>query len=166
MVQPSGVSAQAIGLGGLAGKRERKLPLAGIAGALLTAFCISIYTAIDGAAVKQASPVPYAMALFVLIPIIITPLVLYRHGWPQAAQDFRGNWKRYALMSSLGVLAYALALLAYHLAPVGYAGSIREMSVVFGALAGWQLLGEKLGPWRVVGSMVVFAGIVIIALFG
>ena len=69
-------------------------------------------------------------------------------------------------MALLGVLAYALALRAYHSAPVGYAGAIREMSVVMGALAGWRLLGEGFGPLRVAGSIVVFAGILMIAALG
>jgi drug/metabolite transporter (DMT)-like permease len=35
-----------------------------------------------------------------------------------------------------------------------------------GAYAGWQFLGEKLGGRRVVGAIVIFAGILVVALFG
>jgi drug/metabolite transporter (DMT)-like permease len=35
-----------------------------------------------------------------------------------------------------------------------------------GAFAGWQFLGEKMGWRRVAGATVIFAGIVVIALFG
>jgi drug/metabolite transporter (DMT)-like permease len=35
-----------------------------------------------------------------------------------------------------------------------------------GALAGWRLLGERFGGWRVVGALVLFAGILMIAVFG
>jgi drug/metabolite transporter (DMT)-like permease len=55
---------------------------------------------------------------------------------------------------------------AYSLAPLSYAGAVREVSVVFGAFAGWQFLGEKMGGMRLVGAAVIFAGILIIALYG
>jgi drug/metabolite transporter (DMT)-like permease len=37
---------------------------------------------------------------------------------------------------------------------------------VFGAIAGWWLLKERMGGIRVLGAMVIFAGIVAIAMFG
>jgi len=40
------------------------------------------------------------------------------------------------------------------------------VSVVFGAFAGWWLLKEKMGAMRVLGAIVIFAGILIIAIFG
>jgi drug/metabolite transporter (DMT)-like permease len=155
-----------IGLGGLMRDPNRSPHWPGVAVALLTALCISIYTVIDGAAVKHADPTPYVLALFILIPALVTPLVIRRYGWPRLAGEFRVEWRRFLIMSVLGTLAYALALQAYHIAPVGYAGAIREMSVVMGAFAGWRLLGEDFGPLRLAGSAVVFAGILIIALRG
>jgi drug/metabolite transporter (DMT)-like permease len=69
-------------------------------------------------------------------------------------------------MGLLGVSAYLLAVLAYSIAPLSYAGAVREVSVVFGALAGWWFLKEKMGGVRLLGAIVIFAGIVIIAMFG
>jgi drug/metabolite transporter (DMT)-like permease len=43
---------------------------------------------------------------------------------------------------------------------------VREFSVVLGALAGWRFLGERMGGWRVLGAIVIFAGILVIAVFG
>ena len=161
-------------VGGLRGGRARKTRLAGEAPArsagmlmaLLTAVFISIYTAIDGTAVKQVDPLKYALALFALIPLLVTPLVMRRYGWTRLSAEVKAYWPRMAGMVLLGVVAYGLALQAYHIAPVGYAGAIREMSVVMGAFAGWRLLGEDFGPLRVAGAVVVFGGIVTIAVWG
>ncbi|MCK7481620.1 MAG: EamA family transporter [Candidatus Moduliflexus flocculans] len=49
---------------------------------------------------------------------------------------------------------------------VSCSGAIREMSVVIGAFLGWQFLGETMGGMRVLGSIVIFAGILTIAIFG
>jgi drug/metabolite transporter (DMT)-like permease len=73
---------------------------------------------------------------------------------------------RLPFISTLGIAAYLLALAAYQVAPLSYAGAIREVSVVMGAIAGWRLLGEKMGPLRLAGAGVVFVGIVLIALRG
>jgi len=70
------------------------------------------------------------------------------------------------LAGVLGVLAYLMAVFSYSIAPLSYAGSIREVSVVFGALAGWWFLKERLGAVRMLGAVIIFIGIVIIARFG
>ena len=49
---------------------------------------------------------------------------------------------------------------------VSYSGAIREMSVVIGAFLGWQFLGESMGGMRVLGSIIIFSGILTIAIFG
>jgi drug/metabolite transporter (DMT)-like permease len=38
--------------------------------------------------------------------------------------------------------------------------------VVFGAFAGWWFLKEKMGGVRLLGAIVIFAGILVIAIFG
>ncbi len=140
--------------------------LRGVLSALLVALCISIYTALDGFAVKQAAPIPYALSLFTLIPIVVTPPTLIKYGWPSLKKAGLLNWKKFAGISILGILAYGLTLLAYSIAPVGYGGAIREMSVVFGALAGWKFLNEPLGSWRLAGALFIFSGIFLIAIIG
>jgi len=69
-------------------------------------------------------------------------------------------------MGILGVSAYLLAVLAYSIAPLSYSGAVREVSVVFGAFAGWWFLKEKMGAMRIVGAAVIFVGILVIARFG
>jgi drug/metabolite transporter (DMT)-like permease len=64
------------------------------------------------------------------------------------------------------VIAYLLTLVAYTFAPLSYSGAIREVSVVIGAFLGWQFLEEQMGRTRLLGSLVIFAGILIIAIFG
>ena len=78
------------------------------------------------------------------------------------------NKKRgYLLLGGvLGLVAYMLALFAYTFAPLSYSGAIREVSAVIGAFLGWRFLKEEMGGVRVVGSAIVFAGVMVIAVFG
>jgi len=59
-----------------------------------------------------------------------------------------------------------MALFAYTFAPLSYSGAIREVSAVIGAFLGWRFLKEELGGVRVVGAVIVFAGVMVIAIFG
>jgi drug/metabolite transporter (DMT)-like permease len=138
----------------------------GIRPALLLALCISIYTVIDGAAVKLTTPFAYAALIYFVSAAYMTPYIVRRHGWPKLRDEFRAHGARLVLIGALIVTAYLLALWAYRISTVGYAGAIREVGVVMAALAGWRLLGEPFGRWRVTGAVVIFAGIVVIALFG
>jgi drug/metabolite transporter (DMT)-like permease len=56
--------------------------------------------------------------------------------------------------------------LAYSIAPLSYSGAVREVSVVFGAFAGWWFLKEQMGGMRIFGAAIIFVGILVIAWFG
>lgn len=140
--------------------------LKGIWPALLLAVIISIYSVIDGAAVQLTDPLPYAALIYLVSSVYMMPYIFRRHGWPALKREFLAYPWRLILIGALIVAGYMLALWAYRLSAVSYVGAIREMNVVVGALAGWQLLGEKFGPVRVAGAVVIFAGILVIAIFG
>jgi len=134
--------------------------------ALGVACCISIYTAIDGAAVHQVSPLPYTVLVIALPTVFITPVVVKRYGTDAILEEWRVNWIRIVLVGLFTLLAYILALKAYSITRVSYAGSVREISVVFAAFVGWRWLGENFGVIRLVGSIFIFVGILVIAFIG
>jgi len=137
-----------------------------IALALGVACCISIYTAIDGAAVHHVSPLPYTVLVIALAALFITPAVVKRYGNDAITDEWRANWLRITLVGLFTLLAYMLALKAYTIARVSYAGAVREISVVFAAFVGWRWLGESFGAIRMLGAMFIFIGILVIALMG
>jgi drug/metabolite transporter (DMT)-like permease len=148
-------------------QNRRNLPnIKGIAAALTTALLISTYTFVDGVAVKRGPPLPYGLLMFSLVPLWLTPFVLRRYGLSQVISEWKVQPLRLLIAGFFGVLAYLVALYAYSIAPISYSGAIREVSVVLGALAGWYFLGEKMGPVRVIGATIIFAGILVIALLG
>ena len=157
-----------IGLSTLLQSHVGHLHVKGIAIALFIALLISIYTTIDGAAVRQgaAYALPYVMTMFALVPLPIGPFILRQYGWPRLKEVWNQQKVLLSVTGLLGVLAYLLAVLAFAIAPLSYSGAVREVSVVFGAFAGWWLLKEKMGGMRVLGAIVIFVGIVAIAMFG
>jgi len=155
-----------IGISTLAKSRPTRLHFKGVAVAIFLALLISIYSAIDGAAVKNGYATAYVMTMFTLVPLPITPFIVRQYGWPRLWNELKEQPFRLPLTGLLGIIAYLLAVWAYSIAPLSYAGAIREVSVVFGALAGWWFLNEKMGIMRVLGAIVIFAGILVIATFG
>ncbi len=121
-------------------RKTTKLSTSGIVLALGVACCISIYSAIDGAAVHIVPPLPYTVLVISLASII--------------------------LVGILSFVSYMLVLASYTIAPVSYAGAVREISIVFAAFMGWRWLREDLGLLRVVGASIIFVGILIIAIGG
>jgi drug/metabolite transporter (DMT)-like permease len=134
--------------------------------ALATACCVSIYSAIDGAAVRQVAPAPYTVLVVGLSGVLITPLILVRYGPKIIFAEIRASWWRILLAGILSLLTYMLVLLAFSFSSVSYGGAIREISVVFAAFIGWRWLGEGFGRARLLGSLLIFAGILVIALAG
>jgi drug/metabolite transporter (DMT)-like permease len=143
-----------------------KLHLRGIILPLTVALIISFYTLVDGAAVKNGSPLSYGLMMFMMIPLLTTPYNLRRYGWKRFTSAWKGAQLPLILAAVLGVTAYLLALFAYTIAPVSYSSTIREFSVVIGAILGWHFLGEQMGGMRVLGAIIIFVGILIIAIFG
>jgi drug/metabolite transporter (DMT)-like permease len=139
---------------------------AGVAAALLVALCISIYTAIDGAAVQFASPMSYTVAILGLSAIFATPAIVARYPLAAITAEWRANWPRIVAVGVLNLGTYMLVLAAYTRARVGYAGAVRELSVVVAALIGWRFLGEPFGANRTLGSILIFTGIIVIAALG
>ena len=145
---------------------SEKPHLRGILTALSVALIISIYTFIDGNAVKHGPALPYGLSMFVMVPFVTTPYIMQRYGINQFIEIWNKNRGYLLLGGVLGLVAYMLALFAYTFAPLSYSGAIREVSAVIGAFLGWRFLKEEMGGVRVVGSAIVFTGVMVIAIFG
>jgi len=145
---------------------ESRPQFKGVFIALSIALVISIYTLIDGHAVKNGPALPYGLSMFTLVPVLTTPVLLRNYGWGKFRGALHRQPGRLILVGFLGVIAYLFALFAYSIAPLNYSEAIREVSVVMGAFAGWRFLGEKMGKIRILGAAVIFFGIILIALFG
>jgi len=155
-----------IGINTLTQAHVTNVHFKGAAVALFIALLISIYSTIDGAAVRNGFAVPYVLSMFAFVPIPLTPFIFREYKWERIKTALVNQPIRVPLAGVLGVLAYLMAVFAYSIAPLSYAGAVREVSVVFGALVGWWFLKESMGGIRVLGAIVIFVGILVIAIFG
>lgn len=155
--------AIAIVVGGLVSLIRPGTTGASIGWALLTAVAIASYTLIDSRGARLASSgVQYGFALMPFTAVTISGLNLVRGRGPALLATIPRSWWRYLIAGSFLTVAYTLVLVAVRFAPVGYVTMLRESSVVIGAVAGWVLLHERLGRHRVVSSVIIVAGLVLL----
>lgn len=141
--------------------RKRKL---GIAWGALTGATIAAYSVIDGYAVKvlALSPLVYDYFCNLLrVPVSLPAVLRDRAGFMPA---LRRQWK-HALIVAIGApTAYILVLYAMRLAPLSRVAPARELSMLFAALIGGQLLGEGERGWRIAGAVLIALGVAALAM--
>jgi drug/metabolite transporter (DMT)-like permease len=129
-----------------------------------TGTLIAGYTVLDGYAVKVLAVSPLMMDYFgnVLRVPLQLPVVLRdpRGFWP----ELKRTWKGVLAVAGLGPLAYILVLLAVREAPLSRVAPAREVSMLFAALLGGQLLGEGERGWRLAGALCIATGVIALAL--
>ena len=132
-----------------------------VALALGVALAIASYVVVDKEGVKYADPIAYGTLILLIPGLFATTFVLMRGGQGRLAAAF--NW-RSALGGIFSMGAYALVLIALTTAPAASVSAVRESSVVIAAILGAVVLKEKSGSERIVGSVFVLAGVVLVVL--
>lgn len=143
---------------------QRSPVLAGVRWGALTGVFIAAYTVVDGYAVKLllVSPVLLDyMGNLLRLPFLAPAALRDR---PALVQAWRTQWRHAAVVAVLGPLGYVLVLYAMTLAPLSHVAPARELSMLFAALLGGQLLGERDRVLRLAGAACIAAGVATLAM--
>lgn len=131
--------------------------------AFVTSLTIAMYSIVDGLGIRvSGSPLGYVAWLF-LAEIFVAAFVLWTRRRRVAAQPRSALAIGFA-GGLISATAYALALYAKTLAPLGIVSALRETSVIFAALIGVLWFSERPASRRVIAAAIVAIGIVILAL--
>jgi drug/metabolite transporter (DMT)-like permease len=129
-----------------------------------TGLFIASYTVIDGYAVKVAlmSPILVDYVGNLLRLVFLLPTLLRER--PVVAQMWRKQ-RRYALIVGIfSPVSYVLVLYAMQVAPLSHVAPAREVSMLFAALLGGHLLGEKDRGPRILGAALIAMGVMALGL--
>jgi drug/metabolite transporter (DMT)-like permease len=126
------------------------------------AVAISLYSVIDGAAVQTLDVLGYSARVSLVMVLFLTPIILWRFGTGALVAEWRTSAPRLVATGVIMTVAYLLVLGVYQIAPVSYAGAIREVSVVFAALLGKVWFQEQVGIRRAFGVAFIFCGAMLI----
>jgi drug/metabolite transporter (DMT)-like permease len=131
---------------------------------LLTGVFIASHTVVDGYAVKFVLMSPILLdycsnfvRLLFLLPTELRDRVT-------AAQHWRKQWKQALIVATMSPIGYVLVLYAMKAAPLSHVAPAREVSMLFAALIGGQLLGESHRLARIAGAALIAFGVMVLAL--
>jgi drug/metabolite transporter (DMT)-like permease len=124
------------------------------------AACIAGYTIVDSYGVRHAGPIAYFEVVAIGVALLYVPLVVRTRG----AEALRRELRPAPVVAGVAAFgAYALVLAALERAPAAPVAAVRETSVVMATGLAAVVLGERVGPARLLGSCVVAAGVALIA---
>jgi len=150
----------------LKGRSTINVSLRGMSAALLISFWISVYSTIDGAAVRIMAPQSYAALVLTLTAVFLAPVIFSRYGTRAITAELRENLLRIFAVAFMMLATFIFVLQAFTLSHVSYVAATREMSVILAAFVGWRFMGEEFGSIRTIGSVLIFLGILCIAVAG
>lgn len=130
---------------------------------LLTGVAIAVYTIWDAHAVRTWNMSPVAFMVGTTLLQVPFYSIAVRRRWGAVRALGRAQWRRILVFGILSPLSYILVLTAIQIAPVALVAPLREVSVVLVSLFGVFVLRESRPGWRIAASLVVVAGIVLLA---
>ncbi len=164
-VELAGLASICAGIVTMAAERAHvtRLALRPLIIPILTGLTIACYTIIDGLGSRQGStPFSFAAWLFVLDGGLFAVAVHYWRG-PKLWTTVRIGWQAGLGSGLVAVGSYGVFLWALSRGAMGTIAALRETSVLFAALIGVAFLGERVGVLRIVASVLIVCGIVLIA---
>jgi len=135
--------------------------------ALANACIIATYTLIDGTGVRiSGDALPYVGLLYLINGVPYFGLVMWqrREALAPAAAYMRRRWPAALLGACASLGAYGIALWAMRQAPLASVAALRETSVLFAAVIGLLLLGERFRLQRMLGAGAIVAGVMALRL--
>jgi drug/metabolite transporter (DMT)-like permease len=159
----AGVAVISVGLASLvlAGRLTRA-DVPAIGAALLTGVTIAAYTTVDGLGVRHSGgALGYAAWLFIAEGVVMPIVAVAARReklWVQA--------RPYLVVGLAGgvasIIAYGLVLWAQTRGALAPIAALRETSVIIGAIIGALVFRERFGRWRIVATVLVAGGVVLI----
>ena len=147
-----------------AGIARGTVAVRGVAMALGMSAIIALYTLVDAEGARRSgNALAYNQWLFFFDAFGILAIAAWRRRGRVLAH-LRGRWPQAFAGGLLTVGSYGIVIWAMTRAPVAAVAALREISVVFAALAGTLLLKEPMGRWRIAGALAVAAGAIVIKL--
>ncbi len=135
-----------------------------VAYGLLTGLTIAAYTLWDAHSVTGLGvpPIVYFGTGAIVQSLLMAPYALKDR--EEVSWLWREHKREIVIVGLFSPIAYLLVLYALRIAPVSLVAPARELSIVLGGLAAWLILKEANAVRRLVGSVVVLAGIAAIAM--
>jgi drug/metabolite transporter (DMT)-like permease len=131
--------------------------------ALFTGLAIAFYSLIDKVGVVLVYPPVYIYLMLLITWLMITPWILIRERH-YLIPEWRHRKGSIIVVGFLCGFTYLMILFALQISKVSYVAAVREVSIVLSSYYGVVLLGEKHGSQKLLGTLLITAGVIAIGL--
>ena len=132
--------------------------------AFLTLISVACYSVADKMAVEYIHPILFAFFHLFFGMCYYTPYIVFTKTAVERKKEWHSGPGRIILSGVIGIVGYALILVAFTIERVSYIVSLRQISIVFAVLMGGHFLKEKHRGIRLTGALIIFVGGVLISL--
>jgi drug/metabolite transporter (DMT)-like permease len=143
-------------------RRERIVT--GVFWGAITGALIACYTILDAWAVKVLALSPILFDYWCNVLRMPYSSIAVLRDLPEARRLWIAQWRYAAVVGIFSPIAYVMVLYAAKIAPISHVAPAREVSMLFAALIGGQLLGETDRGMRILGACCIAAGVMALAL--
>jgi drug/metabolite transporter (DMT)-like permease len=138
--------------------RRRGITKHGFVAAAAAALLTTSYSIVDAHGVRLAPEPLVFVAWFFVADSVSMPVALIVRERRAAGAALAEEWRVGITAGVLALCAFAPALFAFRLAPVGAVSALRECSILIGLALGGAMLKEQIGRDRMFGAIAIFAG--------
>ena len=131
--------------------------------AILTGLTTAAYTLWDKAGVAHVTPLLYMYFMFLGTGLLLSPYMVFRHGVQAILRELKLNKLSILAVGILMCVSYGFVLSALQLSKVSYIAPVREVGIVIGVLLGSLFLEESYTTGRIIGSLLIVLGVVLIS---
>jgi uncharacterized membrane protein len=132
--------------------------------AFLTLISVAFYSIVDKMAVRYIHPILFAFLHLFFGMCYYTPYIVFTRNAAQIKKEWRSGALRIIMSGIIGIVGYALILVAFTIERVSYIVGLRQTSIVFAVFMGSHFLKEKHRGIRLTGALIIFAGGFLISL--
>ena len=132
--------------------------------AFLTLISVACYSVVDKMAVEYIHPILFAFFHLFFGMCYYTPYIIFTKNTAKIKKEWNSGPGRIILSGVIGIVGYAMILVAFTIERVSYIVSLRQLSIVFAVLMGSHFLKEKHQGIRLTGALIIFVGGVLISL--
>ncbi len=132
---------------------------------LIVAFIYSITSALGKIGVSHSSAPFFGAAYFLVLAIIMLPIIARKSGGGQLIALLRGNFRVAVIPALLDAVATVGHFYAVSMTNVAYMVAIKRTSLLFGMMYGFILFKERNLRERLLGSLLMFAGFILIVVY-
>ncbi len=130
---------------------------------LIVAFLWSFSAAMDKVAVLSSSPYFYIFVFCICFFIFYIPFLVIVN--PKFINEVKRNYIKLSVLGVFGGLLLICQMTAVKIAFVSYVIAIKRAGIVFSLIFGWMFFKEKLTVYKIIGTLIMIAGMLMITVF-